>query len=407
MKTNKLNNPNFILIVIGQIISLLGNGILRFALPLHLLKETGSSAIFGIVGALSFLPLIILMPIGGIIADRLNKRNIMVLLDFMTGVLMIVLYLLLGKVDIFSLLMIVLMILYSITGLYQPTVQASIPVLLDDSILMKGNGIISSIGALSNLLSPVIGGFVFGIYGIYPIILVSMICFFVSAFFEMFIKIPQDKKVVEKSLIESIKSDISISFNFVVKEKPIIIKIVLLAAILNAFVSAMLIIAMPVLITERLNLSEELYGISQGALALGGLLGGVFIGIFGGKLKVEKTYKIFLLVGISLIPICIAPMFSHIVMVSYSLILISSFFVMITATVTSIQIMTYVQKQTPENIIGKVMALFLTLAISSQPIGQIFYGLAFEYYIGKESLIILVSIIVSLLISIYSKKFLK
>ena len=75
-------SKDFILMAIGQIISLFGNQILRFALPLYLLNQTGSSALFGTISAISFIPMILLFPIGGIIADRVNKRNIMVILDF-------------------------------------------------------------------------------------------------------------------------------------------------------------------------------------------------------------------------------------------------------------------------------------------------------------------------------------
>ncbi|MGN0733028.1 MAG: MFS transporter, partial [Emergencia sp.] len=66
-------NRNFIMILVGQIISLFGNGILRFALPLYLLNETGSAALFGVVTACAFIPMIVLGPIGGILADRVNK----------------------------------------------------------------------------------------------------------------------------------------------------------------------------------------------------------------------------------------------------------------------------------------------------------------------------------------------
>ena len=71
--------------VIGQIISLFGNAILHFALPLYLLRETGSSALFGVVTACSFLPMVILSPIGGAVADRVNKRSMMAGLDFFTA----------------------------------------------------------------------------------------------------------------------------------------------------------------------------------------------------------------------------------------------------------------------------------------------------------------------------------
>ncbi|MEG0764096.1 MAG: MFS transporter, partial [Oscillospiraceae bacterium] len=121
---------DFILIVIGQIISLFGNGILRFALPLYLLRETNSPALFGIVTACSFLPMIFLSFLGGILADRINKRNIMVALDFLTAGIIFVFFLSIGKVALVPLIIVVLMLLYGISGTYQPTVQASIPILI-------------------------------------------------------------------------------------------------------------------------------------------------------------------------------------------------------------------------------------------------------------------------------------
>lgn len=101
---------------IGQIISLFGNQILRYALPLYLLNQTGSSVLFGTILACSFIPMIILFPIGGIIADRVNKRNIMVILDFATAMLIFLFCLLVGKIDVIPLMTITMIILYGIQG---------------------------------------------------------------------------------------------------------------------------------------------------------------------------------------------------------------------------------------------------------------------------------------------------
>ena len=87
-------SKDFLLVAAGQIISLFGNGILRFALPVRLLDMTGSAKLLGIVSGLAFLPLALLSPVGGLIADRVNKRNIMVCLDFFTGFLCLVFILL-------------------------------------------------------------------------------------------------------------------------------------------------------------------------------------------------------------------------------------------------------------------------------------------------------------------------
>ena len=127
----KLFTKDFTLVVIGQIISLFGNATLRFALPLYLLNLTGSSALYGTVIACAFIPAILLSPVGGIIADRLNKRNIMVTLDFFTAAVILIFFLLMDKGNLTALLTITLMLLYGIAGAYQPSVQASIPALVE------------------------------------------------------------------------------------------------------------------------------------------------------------------------------------------------------------------------------------------------------------------------------------
>ena len=97
---SKLFTKDFTLVVLGQIISLFGNAAIRFALPLYLLNCTGSSALYGTVTACAFIPAILLSPIGGIFADRVNKKNIMVALDFFTAIVIAVFSVLMGAVNI-------------------------------------------------------------------------------------------------------------------------------------------------------------------------------------------------------------------------------------------------------------------------------------------------------------------
>ena len=106
---------DFTLVVIGQIISLFGNAILHFALPLYLLRETGSSALFGVVTACSFLPMVILSPIGGAVADRVNKRSMMAGLDFFTAGLILMYALVRGLAPLVPVTVACLMLLYAVT----------------------------------------------------------------------------------------------------------------------------------------------------------------------------------------------------------------------------------------------------------------------------------------------------
>ena len=217
MEANKqtLFGKDFTLVVIGQIISLFGNAILRFALPLYLLRETGSSSLFGAVTACSFIPMILFSLVGGVLADRMNKRNIMVGLDFGTAGLILIFYLLHGLMPIVPLMIVCLMVLYGISGTYQPSVQASIPVLVEREQLMQANAVINMVSTLSSLLGPVIGGVLFGTWGLTPILLVSIGCFISSAVMEIFIRIPVERQQTREGLFSIIRGDLRESWRFV------------------------------------------------------------------------------------------------------------------------------------------------------------------------------------------------
>lgn len=227
----KLFRRDFTLVVIGQIISLFGNAILRFAQPYYLLKETGSSTLFGLVTACSFLPMVVLSMVGGILADRINKRNIMVGLDFSTAIIITLFYLSLGKLPMVPLFIVFLMLLYGISGAYQPSVQASVPLLVSSDKLTVGNAVINQVNTLANFVGPAIGGIVLQFYGITPILIASIVCFTFSAIMEIFIHIPYQKRVRETGVFTVAKNDLKDSFRFLRHEKPIFISVIILVCI--------------------------------------------------------------------------------------------------------------------------------------------------------------------------------
>lgn len=155
---HKSFGKDFALVVAGQIVSLFGNAILRFSLPLFLLRETGSSALFGAVTACSLLPMIVLSLLGGVLADRVNKRNIMVILDFSTAGIIAGFSILMGTAPAIPLFIVTLMLLYGISGTYQPAVQASIPALVAKDYILTASAIVNQIGSMANFIGPVIGG---------------------------------------------------------------------------------------------------------------------------------------------------------------------------------------------------------------------------------------------------------
>ncbi len=407
----KLFSKDFTLVIIGQIISLFGNATIRFALPLYLLNLTGSSALYGTVTACAFIPAILLSPIGGIVADRINKRNIMVILDFFTATVILAFSLLINEVNLILLLTITLMLLYGIAGAYQPSVQASIPALVNQDNFMAANSIINTISSFASLIGPVLGGILYSAYGLNPILWVCIICFIASAIMELFIQIPFQKQTSNDNILKIAKIDFIESIRFIRKEKPVIGKTLLVIYGINLFLSAMIIVALPYLITEVLTLeasqANKLYGFAEGALAAGGLIGGISAGIFANKLAIHKSGNLVIACAICVFPISAALILFSSGIINYIIITLCCFFIMVFSTIFTVQMMSFIQIETPQNLIGKVIAVILTVSMCAQPLGNALYGILFEICRGYEYIVVLFSAIISLIIAISTRNIFK
>ena len=371
---------DFLLVVIGQIISLFGNAILRFALPLYLLRQTGSPALFGVVTACSFAPMVVLSMAGGVLADRVNKRNIMVGLDFSTAAIILLFYAALGRLPTVPLFIAVLMLLYGISGTYQPAVQASVPLLVQKEKLIAGNAVINQVNTLSGLLGPVAGGVLFTLWGIGPILLLSAACFAFSAVMEIFIRIPHERRPSEAGVFQVVRQDLQECCRFVQSEKPVFVSVVVLVAMFNLVLSAVMIVGTPILITQVLGMSDTLYGLTQGALALGGLCGGALAAACGDKLRVQKAHLLLLACSAAVAVMGLSLWLHLPSLVSYAAITLMSFAAMGASTLFMVQIYTLVQVQTPPQLVGKVMAALISIAMCGQPVGQALYGLLFGLF---------------------------
>ncbi|MCI8792399.1 MAG: MFS transporter [Eubacterium sp.] len=407
----KLFSKDFTLVVIGQIISLFGNAAVRFALPLYLLNLTGSSALFGTVTACAFLPAILLSPVGGIIADRVNKRNVMVVLDFLTALVILIFSLRMEGGSLVLLLTVTMMLLYGIAGAYQPSVQASIPVLVHQEQFMAANSVINTISSFSSLMGPVLGGVLYSAYGLKPVLWICMACFTASAVMEIFIQIPFQKQPARGSVWKTARADFAESIRFIRKEKPVIAKVVLEVCGINLFLSAMIIVALPYLVTEVLDFGADqanrLCGFAEGALAAGGLAGGICAGVFAGRLSIRRAGNLVIACALCVLPVSAVLLLSSSGLLCYLVLVVSCFFIMVFSTIFSVQMLSFVQTETPKNLIGKVIAVILTVTMCAQPLGNALYGVLFEISTGFEFAVVLFSGVVSLIIAGYARNIFK
>ena len=301
---DKLLNRSFVSIVIVQIASLFGDAVLRFALPLYVLNVTGSAALMGAVSAAAWLPYLVLTPIGGVAADRVNKRRIMAALDTLLALTCAAFLALDGVIDLVGLCICALIVLYAAQSVYQPTVQAAVPFVVPRADVVRATAVVSQISALSGLVGPVIGGLVFGLFGIEPVVVVAGAAFALSALLIVcVVRIPTAD--VERSgagVLRTVVGDLAESFRFLRGERPVILKTILLVAGINVTLTAFIIIGAPVTVTQILGLPNQFMGFAEGALALGGLTGGILVGVLAKRLTLRQAPVFLFVAALALLP---------------------------------------------------------------------------------------------------------
>ena len=379
-----LFSKNFTLVVLGQIISLFGSAILRFALNLYVLDLTGRADVFAMVVAISGIPGIFFTPIGGGIADRFSRRDLMVILDFTSSAVILALLFFIGAGHgtVFT-IGVILAILSVISSIYQPTVQASIPLLVKTQHLTYANGIVNGVGALSGMLGPVIGGVLYGVLGIKALVIASCAAFFLSAVMELFIRIPFTKQKITQRILPTILRDLKTGVNYITTQNRQIIAIIILATLINVFVAPILLIGIPYILRITMHSSETMYGVGMGIVQFSALLGALLIGRLSVRLQIPTLHRILLLCTLLILPPALA-VTPGILSLGYwpSFILFFSFaaLIMLLVTAISIFILTSVQIQTPNDMLGKVMAIILSVSHCAAPLGQALYGVLFETF---------------------------
>lgn len=402
-------SKDFNLMVIGQIISILGSAFLRFALSLYVLDITGRADLFAVLFAISSVPML-LAPLGGAIADRFNRRNLMVIFDFMSSIIVFIFFAMLAIGNSSVLLIGVVMVLLSfVSAMYAPTVMASIPVLVEEEKLEQANGIVNGIQALSNVAAPVLGGILYGLIGIKVLVLVSSVFFFLSAILEMFIHIPFMQREQNKHIIPTLVNDLKEGFSYVVKQS-FIFKCMILAALLNLLLTPLFVVGVPIILRVTMQSSDTLYGVGMGLIDFATILGALSMGYFAKKMGINNLYIWIFITALLIVPMALSvtPLLLNIgYYPSYTLFVVSALLIAMIMTIISIYVITVVQKETPNENLGKVMAIIIAVSQCMAPIGQILYGVLFEAFSVKVYVPILIISIVMVVMAIATKRILR
>lgn len=373
-------SKNFILLMSGQIISVFGSAILRFALSLYILDLTGREDLFAALYAISNVPLIF-APIGGALADRFNRRNLMVMWDFISCFIVLcfsIFCLFSTSIVIIGLTMTLLSIP---SAMETPTVSACIPLVVKKQFLEKGNGVIQAVQALSAVIAPVLGGALYALTEIKLLVGMSCVAFFIAAILEIFIKIPftqQKCPFKVKSILVPMRDGV----RYIVKT-PFIIKSMILAAFFNIIVTPILVVGTPILLKVTLQSTDTMYGFGMGIIEFASILGALIIGSISTRLHIKTLYRWLLIITGLLVPqaLSVTPfIIQSNKNLSYILFISFSFLIAMIMSILSIFLIAKVQKKTDEKKLGTVMAIIIATTQCAAPIGQILYGILFQRF---------------------------
>ncbi len=408
--TNSIfSNKSFTLLIIGQIISLLGSIVQRFALSLYVLATTGSGTMFASVLAISLIPTILLGPVAGVIADRYNKRNIMVILDILSAIVVggMIFLAMDGGLSMTAIYACALL-LSVFTAFYEPTVQASIPALVKggEDQLLQANSLNSIIMTLSNLIGPVIAGVLYASMGLEAILLINAISFLAVAFLEMFMVIPQAKLEQSGSILKDFTNDFSQGYNYLRSDK-YLHKLLTATLVANVFIAPIFTVGVAYVTKMTLKVSDQMYGLSEGIIMAGSLMAPIIVGLFTKKLDVKNTFfyaimlsGLFLTTAGAVIWPAFASQFGT-ATVPFWLFTASGFGIVAVITTFNIVGITMVQNDTPGEMLGRVMSLITSLVMAATPLGQMMFGVLFDRYADNSQIPLLIAAAVTILLAVY------
>ena len=381
----QIEKRNLILFIIGKFISIFGSSMYTFAISLYVLKITGSSLSFATTIVLGTIPIVIINPFAGVIADKMDKKKIIVIMDILNGFLFFTIYSISKSQNL------TLQIIYASTfimtmfsSIFGITFEAAKPEIVTKSMLITINSTSKIIDSTSQIMGPIAGGIIFALVDINLFILVNSISFLISAVFECFIifKFKNDENNLLKNSEINFKKDIGEGIKYILKND--YIKFLFsVFMIINFFLGFAITVPMPYIINNILNLGSVNFGIIQGAFPVGIMIGALFVKrIENEKKYLNSFFPIITLLSASMILIGVPLLISYSRYMKFAYVIYYSLIMGILGVIISfidIPVFSILQKRVPGYILGRVLSISVTFAKILLPIGLISSGVIIEF----------------------------
>lgn len=275
----------FLIVWLGQLISLLGSKLTEFALGFWILEQTyrntGTITQFAITVLLIYLPKVIVSPFAGAVIDRWNRRWAMILSDGVTGIITIALIALVStdKLAIWH-IYIAIIVSSSFNAFQVPAYTAAIAQIVPQKNLSRANGMVQVSNGIAKIASPFIAGLLMAYVGLQGILILDLVTFAIALISLFIVKFPNLKrrKIKRNSPIKQLLNDTVSGWNYIA-HRPGLLRLLSFVAI-SYFTTGMLEVILWPLLYEP-NSTERLGSI----LSIGGcgvLVGSLLMSVWGG-----------------------------------------------------------------------------------------------------------------------------
>lgn len=283
MQNNRLSGMNaFLLVWIGQAISLLGTGMTGFALTIWAYQLTGSATVLALVGFFFITPMLVMSPFAGAIVDRSNRKIMMMVSDLAAGAATIGVFLLYtsGNLQIWH-----LYIATFIAGTFQtfqwPAYSAAITMMIPKQQFARASGLNQLAESGSGIIAPILAGALLGMIGLQGILLIDIITFTAAISALLIVHIPQPKASAEGEASRgSLWKESAFGFRYIF-QRPSLLGLQLVFMLGNFFVVIAHTVIAPMILARTDNNSLAL-GSVQSIGAVGAVVGALIMSAWGG-----------------------------------------------------------------------------------------------------------------------------
>lgn len=287
MKETKSNFNKFLLLWFGEFVSAIGGGLTSFGLGVYVFNQTGSAASMALITLLAFLPNLLLSVPAGVLADRYDRRILMMIGDGFSGlgILYILICMLRGETQLYQ-IGIGVLISSVFSSLLEPSYRATVTDLLTKEEYSKASGMVSIAGSARYLISPLLAGLLLSVSDIKLLLEIDIATFILTLITTSVVKKGLITKVEEAG--ESFMESLMQGFRIITEKRGILI-LILVSSVMTCFMGTLQILAEPLILDFA---DSKTLGIGETICACGMLFTSVFLGIRGIKKGYVKVLSV-------------------------------------------------------------------------------------------------------------------